>query len=125
MRARRRRFTSDARGRVRVELLAIAPDTLPGRPRSLRVSVEGEGKRERQVVELPISHALASRLAQAMESRRRAQAPGATPEAIGRSLAELDALGFASSALALETELRAREGANAAWLTRLESAMQP
>ncbi len=115
---------SDARGRVRIELLALAPDTLPGRPRSLRVAVDADGKRERHVVELPISHALAGRLAQAMASRSRAQAPGASPEVIGRALAELDALGFASSALTLETELRARAGANAAWVTRLESAMQ-
>ncbi len=118
-------FTSDARGRVRLELLAIAPDTLPGRPRSLRVSVEGEGKRDRQVVELPISHALSARLVQAMASRSRAKSPGASPEAIGRSLTELDALGFASSALALENELRARAGANPAWLARLDAALHP
>jgi len=118
-------FTTDARGRIRVELLAIAPETLPGRPRALRVWVEGEGQRERQVVELPISRALATRLVQAMESRTRASAPGASPEAIGRSLAELDALGFASSALTLETELRARESANLAWIARLESALRP
>ncbi len=118
-------FRTDARGRIRVELLAIAPETLPGRPRSLRVSVEGEGKRERQRVELPISHTLATRLVQAMDSRRRATTPGASPETIGRSLGELDALGFAASALALETELRARAGVNPAWLARLESAMRP
>jgi len=118
-------FESDARGRVRVELLAIAPDTLPGQPRSLRISVEGEGKRERQAVELPISRALAAQLVQAMVSRRRASSPGATPESIGRSLAELDALGFPASALALENELRARAGANPAWLARLDAALRP
>jgi len=118
-------FTSDARGRVRTELLALAPDSLPGRPRALRVSVEGEGKRERQVVELPLSRALTARLTQAMESRRRARVRGAAPEAIARSLAELDSLGFSASALALETELRAREGANPAWLARLDSALRP
>lgn len=118
-------LTTDARGRVRTELLAIAPESLPGRPRTLRVTVEGEGKRERHVVELPISHALASRLLQAMASRRKAEAPGASPETIGRSLAELDSLGFAASALALENELRVREGANPAWLARLDSALRP
>jgi hypothetical protein len=107
-----------------VELLAIAPDSLPGRPRSLRVSIEGEGKREREVLDLPISKALSARLVQAMASRRRAMAPGASPEAIGRSLAELDALGFETSALALETELRAREAANPGWLARLETALR-
>jgi hypothetical protein len=120
-----RPLTSDARGRVRAELLELAPDTLPGRPRALRVSVEGEGKRERQVVEIPLSRALGARLVKAMESRRRARAPGSSPETIGRSLAELDSLGFTSSALALETELRAREGANPAWLARLDSALRP
>ena len=117
--------SSDARGRVRVELLALAPDGLPGRPRGLRVSVEAEDKRERLVVELPLSHALSARLVQALDARRRARSLGASPEAIGRSLAELDALGFASGALALEAELRAREGANPAWLARLDSALRP
>jgi len=116
---------SDARGRVRVELLALAPDTLPGRPRVLRVAVESDGERERHAIELPISRALGAKLARAIESRGRAQAPGATPEQVGRSLAELDALGFSASALALETELRARPGASAAWLARLESALHP
>jgi hypothetical protein len=120
-----RTFHSDARGRVRLELLELAPDTLPGRPRALRVTIEAEGERERHAVELPIAHSLSARLTRALESRSRAQAPGATPEQIGRSLAELDALGFSASALALETELRARPGANAAWLARLESAMHP
>ncbi|MEX2208341.1 MAG: hypothetical protein WEF50_19140 [Myxococcota bacterium] len=118
-------FASDARGRVRVELLALAPDALPGLPRSLRVAVEGEGEREREVFELPISRTLATQLVQAMASRRRATSRGATPERIGRSLAELDALGFPASALALERELRTRAGANTAWLSRLDAALRP
>jgi hypothetical protein len=117
--------TSDALGRVHVELLALAPARLPGRPRGLRVSVEAEDKRERLVVEIPLSHAFTARLAQALNARRLARAPGASPEAIGRSLVELDALGFFAGALALEAELRAREGANPAWLARLDSALRP
>lgn len=118
-------FESDARGRVRAELLALAPDALPGLPRTLRVAVEGEGKREREVFELPISRTLGARLVQALESRRRATSPGATPETIGRSLVELDALGFPASALALERDLRTRAGANTAWIARLDAAMRP
>lgn len=118
-------FQSDARGRVRVELLALAPDSLPGHPRTLRVAVAGEGKREREVFELPISRTLATQLVQAMASRRRAASPSATPEVIGRSLAELDGLGFPASALALENELRARAGANRAWIARLDAALRP
>jgi hypothetical protein len=38
---------------------------------------------------------------------------------------ELDALGFFAGALALEAELRAREGTNPAWLARLDSALRP
>jgi len=119
------RFKSDARGRVQVELLSLAPETLPGRPRVLRVSIEGEGKREPRVFELPLSPALSSQLARAVEVRRRARAPGTSPEAIGRSLAELDALGFSEAALSLERELRIREDANLAWLARLDSALRP
>ncbi len=120
-----RTVASDARGRVRVELLALAPDDLPGRPRGLHISVEAEDKRERLVVELPLSHALTTRLVQALAARRLARSPGASPEVIGRSLVQLDALGFATGAAALETELRGRERANAAWLARLDSALRP
>lgn len=120
-----KKFKTDARGRVQVELLSLAPDSLPGRPRALRVSVEGEGKREARVFELPLSQTLASQLTHAVEIRRRARAPGTSPEAIGRSLTELDALGFSTSALALEHELRIREDANLAWLARLDAALRP
>ncbi len=116
--------TSDARGRVRFGLLELVPDQLPGRPRVLRVSVDGDGERKRETIELPLSHSLSSRLVQALEIRRRARTPGATPESIGRTLAELDGLGFSASALALETELRTRERANSAWLLRLDAALQ-
>jgi len=119
------RFSSDARGRVHSDLLALVPEGLPGRPRAVRVAVEGDGKRDPHVIEIPLSHALAARLAQAIEVRRRARAPGAAPEAVGRSLAELDALGFSASALALETELRARTDASPAWLSRLDAALHP
>ncbi|MBM4335586.1 MAG: hypothetical protein FJ108_06690 [Deltaproteobacteria bacterium] len=115
--------TSDARGRVRVGLLELVPDRLPGRPRLLRLSIEGEGERERQTLELPISHSLASRLVRALELRSQLRAPGATPEAIGRTLLELDGLGFSAAALSLETELRARESANPVWLARLDSTL--
>jgi len=117
--------SSDARGRVHSELLALVPEDVPGRPRVLRVAVEGEGKREPHTVEIPLSHALSSRLAQALEVQRRARAPGATPEVVGRSLAELDALGFSASALALETELRGRKDASPGWLARLDAALHP
>lgn len=120
-----RRFSSDARGRVHSELLALVPDGIPGRPRVLRVSVDGDGKREPTVLEIPLSHALSARLAQAIEVQRRARAPGASPEAVGRSLTELDALGFSASALALEEELRSRKDASPAWLSRLDAALHP
>jgi len=119
------RYESDARGRVRVELLELAPAALPGRPRALRVSVEGEGERELRVVELPLSRGQGARLAQGIDARARARARGTSPETIGRSLAELDSLGFTASALALETELRTREDANPGWLARLDSALRP
>jgi hypothetical protein len=118
-------FSSDALGRVHTELLALVPEDLPGRPRSLRVTVEGEGKREPQMVEIPVSRALGARLAQALEVQRHALAPGASPELVGRSLAELDALGFSASALALENELRSRKDASPAWLARLDAALRP
>jgi hypothetical protein len=91
----------------------------------LRVSVDGDGKREPTVLEIPLSHALGARLAQAIEVQRRARAPGASPEVVGRSLTELDALGFSASALALEAELRTRKDASAAWLSRLDAALHP
>ncbi|MGH2898030.1 MAG: hypothetical protein ACRDMZ_05100, partial [Solirubrobacteraceae bacterium] len=118
-------FTSDARGRIRTELLPLVPMDLAGGPRSLRITVEGEGSRPPQVVEIPLSRVLAARLVQGVEVQRRALAPGASPELVGRSLAELDALGFSASALALETELRARTNANPAWLARLDAALRP
>jgi hypothetical protein len=116
---------TDAHGRLQVDLLALAPDSLPGRPRALRVAVAGKGKRAPRVFDLALSPPLSSRLVQAVEIRRRARAVGASPEAIGRSITELDALGFSAGALALEQELRTRENANVAWLARLDAALGP
>lgn len=116
---------TDAHGRVQVDLLALAPDSLPGRPRVLRVAVDGEGKRAPRVFDLALSQPLGSRLVQAVALRSRARAPGASPEAIGRSITELDALGFSAASLALEQELRTREYANLAWLARLDAALGP
>lgn len=119
------RFKTDARGRLHVDLLALAPDALAGGPRVLRISVGGEGKREPRVLEVPISHALSSQLAHGVTVRRKARAAGTSPEGIARALVELDALGFSASALAIERELRAREDANLAWLARLDAALRP
>jgi hypothetical protein len=118
-------LTTDAHGRVQVDLLALAPDSLPGRPRVLRVAVDGEGKRAARVFDLALSQPLANSLVRAVDLRRRARAPGASPEAIGRSITELDALGFSAASLALEQELRTREYANLAWLARLDAALSP
>lgn len=120
-----RRFVADARGRVSVELLALAPPELSGGPRVLRVSVDGEETREPHVVELPISRALAGRIERGARLRAAARAPGASPEAVGRALATLATLGFSDSAVALETELRTRAADDRGWLARLDSALRP
>jgi hypothetical protein len=120
-----KRFASDARGRVSVELLALAPLDLSGGPRMLRVSVDGDETREPHVVELPIARALGARVARAARMRAAARAPGASPEAVGRALAQLADLGFVESALGLEAELRTRSAHDRAWLARLDSALRP
>jgi hypothetical protein len=120
-----RRFTSDARGRVSVDLLALAPADLAGGPRMLRVSVDGEETREPHVVELPIARALSARIVRGARLRSAARARGASPETVGRALAALSELGFAESAVGLETELRARAAEDRAWLARLDDALRP
>jgi hypothetical protein len=98
-----RSLTSDEHGRVTMDLLALAPDRLPGRPRRLRVSVEAEGKRERLTVEFPLSRELSVRLGQALNARRLARARDVSPEA----------------------ELRGRKSAKTALPASLDPALKP
>jgi hypothetical protein len=120
-----KRLRADEHGRVSTDLLALLPPELEAGPRVLRVSVDGEETREPYVVELPLARELSARLVRAARLRAAARAPGAPPEAVGRSLAALSALGFPESAVGLEVELRAGAARDRAWLARLDDALRP
>jgi hypothetical protein len=83
----------------------------------------GEGKRERQVVELPISHALATRLRRPWN---RAAAQGSQRDARGdRPLARRARCARLSVERPRAGPAQCAGGANPAWLARLGSAMRP
>jgi len=116
--------TADASGRVRVELLELVRGVPEAPPRVLHVQVPGDGIRAPASLELPLSHSIRTRLVQAARARQAALAPGVSADAAAQALALLDGLGFPQSALALEHELRDRQHANAAWLSRLDFALE-
>lgn len=117
-------LTCDADGRVRVDLLGLVRGVPEPPPRVLRVAVAGEGLRAPASVELPLSRSLRSRLVQAARAREAALAPGVSPDSAAQALATLDGLGFREGATELEHELRDRQHANAAWLSRLDLALE-
>jgi hypothetical protein len=117
-------FASDAGGHARVELLRLVPDDLHAAPRKIRIAVAGDGVRAGETIEVPIAHPIAERLAAAVRERQRLRSAGISAEAAARGLVALDTLGFQESALALEQELRDRQQRNAAWLSRLDLALQ-
>lgn len=117
-------FAADAGGHARIELLRLVPDSLRAPPRRVRIEVAGDGVRSGAAVEVPISRKLAERLAEAVRERQRLRSAGISAEAAARGLLALDTLGFPESALALEQELRDRQHQNAAWLSRLDLALQ-
>jgi hypothetical protein len=116
--------TSDGAGRASVELLSLLPSVPARPPRVLHVEVAGDGAREPAVLELSLSRQLGARLQRAAQARETARKPGAAPDRVAQALVLLDSLGFPESALALERELRERQHANAAWLARLDLALE-
>jgi hypothetical protein len=117
------RLSTDGEGHVRIELLALVNDVPATPPRMLRIEVAGEGARKTMVRELPLTRLISARVARAAKARATARAPGVSAEAAAQALVSLDALGFPESALALEHELRDRQHANSAWLSRLDLAL--
>jgi len=117
-------FNADAAGHARIELLRLVPDALHALPRRVRIEVAGEGLRSGAALEVPISHKIAEALVEAVRERQKLRAAGISAEAAARGLLALDTLGFPESALALEQELRDRQHQNAAWLSRLDLALQ-
>jgi len=117
-------LTCDADGRVRVELLELVRGVPEPAPAVLHVEVAGDGVRAPASIELPLSRALRARLVRAARARVAALAPEVSPDGAARALALLDGLGFRDSALRVEQELRDRQHANAAWLSRLDLALE-
>ena len=116
-------LSTDATGRLHVDLLALV-DGVPGAaPRSLRVEVAGEGARRAAALELPLTSRIRARLLEGARERATAREPAASAETAARALFALEAMGFRDSADALERELRARQQANTAWLSRLDLAL--
>jgi len=120
---RSERVLTDAQGRARVELLALVDGAPKSSPRVLRIEVPGDGVRAPAVLERPLARQMSARLLRGAQVRAALRKAGASPDAVAQALLQLDALGFSESALALEHELRARQGANAAWLARLDLAL--
>ncbi len=118
------KIATDSSGRAELELLALLRGAPAQAPRALRLEVAGEGARRPAVLELPIARALGARLVHAARVREAARKPGISPDAVARALVELDALGFPGGALSLERELRERQNTNAAWLSRLDLALE-
>ncbi|HTO68237.1 MAG TPA: hypothetical protein VMR31_00110 [Myxococcota bacterium] len=114
---------TDPDGRVRVDLLALLGVPVDPTPRSVRVEVAGAAPRSGASLELPLSGRMRERLAAGARERAAALTPGASAERAARAVEALGALGFRDSALALERELRARQQADAAWLSRLDLAL--
>src|SRR5258706_332416 len=117
------RVVTDAKGRARVERLALLGSVPKTSPRALRIEVPGDRVRTTAVLELPLPRQVSARLLRGAQVRAALRKAGASPDAVAQALVELDALGFSESALALEHELRARQQANAAWLARLDLAL--
>ena len=117
-------FAADAGGHARIELLRLVPDELRAPPRRVRIEVAGDGVRSGAALDVPISPRIAERLAEAVRERQKLRAAGISADAAARGLLALDTLGFPESALALEQELRDRQSRNAAWLSRLDLALQ-
>ena len=118
------RVVTDSEGRARVELLALLHDVPTSAPRVLRVEVPGDGVRPKAIVELPLARQLSARLVRAAHVRDSARKPGISPDAVAQALVQLDSLGFSESAISLEHELRERQQTNAAWLSRLDLALE-
>ena len=114
----------DAAGRVQVDLLELVRGIPEPAPRVLHVAVAGEGLRAPASVELPLSRSLSSRLVRAARAREAALAPGISPDAAAQALDAIEALGFRDSAALIEHELRDRQHGNAAWLSRLDLALE-
>ncbi len=115
---------TDAAGRARVELLALLAGVPASAPRMLHIEVLGDGVRAPAVLELPLARQISARLVHAAHTRDAARKAGASPGAVAQALVQLDAFGFSESALALEQELRDRQQANPAWLSRLDLALE-
>jgi hypothetical protein len=75
-------------------------------------------------VELPLSRSLRSRLVRAARAREAALAPGVSADTAAQALDAIEALGFRDSAVQIERELRDRQHGNAAWLSRLDLALE-
>jgi hypothetical protein len=118
------RLATDAAGHADVELLSVLRAAPARPPRTLRIEVPAEGVRARATLELPIARPLGARLVRAARVREAARKPGISPDRVAQALVELDALGFPEGALSLERELRERQHANAAWLSRLDLALE-
>jgi hypothetical protein len=117
-------LTCDPSGHVRVELLELLRGVPQQPPQVLHIEVQGDGPRPAATLELPLSRGLRARLVKAAHARQAALAPGVSPDLAARQLALLDDLGFHDSALRAEQELRDRQQANAAWLSRLDLALE-
>jgi hypothetical protein len=115
---------TDGDGRARLDLLALVDGVPAHPPRVLHVEVPGEGARPARRLELPLARQLSTRLVRAARLRATARAAGVAPDSAARALIQLDALGFSANALALEHELRDRQQANGAWLSRLDLALE-